>query len=76
MHKSKLLPDTVVYKLVIATLLVKIYTVVIDRHSLFYDNLVSDIAIFVLKRDVKLQLTNFYDNLGKPAPEWLNQSGF
>jgi len=79
-----------VYKLLIATLLVKIYTVplnpnqptnqpytvVIDRHSLFYDNLVSDIAIFVLKRDVKLQLTNFYDNLGKPAPEWLNQSGF
>ena len=35
MHKSKLLPDTVVYKLVIATLLVKIYTLVIDRDTLF-----------------------------------------
>jgi len=26
--------------------------------TLLYDSLVSDIAIFVLKRDVKLQLTN------------------
>ena len=25
------------------------------------NSLVSDIAIFVLKRDVKLQLTNFYE---------------
>jgi len=26
--------------------------------------------IFVLKRDVKLQLTNFQNNLGKPAPDF------
>ena len=30
---------------------------------LFYSSFVSDIAIFVLKRDVKLQLTNFYSSL-------------
>jgi len=30
--------------------------------SVSYDNIVSDIAMFVLKRDVKLQLTNSYDN--------------
>jgi len=29
----------------------------------YYMNLVSDIAIFVLKRDVKLQLTDYYMNL-------------
>jgi len=29
-------------------------------HACYYVIFVSDIAIFVLKRDVKLQLTNYY----------------
>jgi len=30
-------------------------------YHIYYRDLVSDIAIFVLKRDVKLQLTNYRD---------------
>jgi len=34
----------------------------INGISYYLNNFVSDIAIFVLKRDVKLQLTNYYLN--------------
>jgi len=42
------------------------------KHIYYYWHLVSDIAIFVLKSDVKLQLTNYYwhQKLESEVPSW------
>jgi len=47
--------------LIIATVPLMIGKLTLDKYYWYSKDIVSDIAIFVLKRDVKLQLTNSED---------------